>query len=359
MVPRGAQLATGIGPGRQTWTPASFKSSGKGYACHASQPGRASQSSREAGARASPCLPIPEGPLKRAPYIGRCETSRCGTKNVVVTGATTHCHVAKFADPISIKAVSHGEVEWRLDHRRYLIHSDSLLLLPDGDEYSLTIDSVQPSRGFCVLFRRGLVEECWRAAVSKHETLLNEPHDIRPLPFRRRLESRTGPLGRALDALAAAVAAKASADTVGWLFEALGERAAESVCEQRRERYRLTAIRPATRLEIHRRLELAREAMEENLASPWTLVTMARAAMMSPHHFHRCFHLAFGETPRSWLSRRRRAERAMALLRGTSRPIIEICLAVGYASSSSFSASFAARYGTPPSQVGRRRRALR
>jgi AraC-like DNA-binding protein len=239
---------------------------------------------------ASPCLPIPEGPLEQAPYIGRCETSRCGTKNVVVTGATTHCHVAKFADPLSIKAVSHGEVEWRLDHRRYLIHSDSL--------------------------------------------------------------------GRALDALAAAVSAKASADTVGWLFEALGERAAESVCEQRRERYRLTAIRPATRLEIHRRLELAREAIEENLASPWTLVTMARAAMMSPHHFHRCFHLAFGETPRSWLSRRR-AERAMALLRGTSRPIIEICLAVGYASSSSFSASFAARYGTPPSQVGRRRRALR
>jgi AraC family transcriptional regulator len=249
-------------------------------------------------------------------------------------------------------------VEWRLDHRRYLIQPDTLLLLPDGDEYSLTIDSVQPSRGFCVLFGRGLVEECWRAAVSKHETLLDAPHDSRPLPFRRRLESRTGPLGRALDALAAAVAAKASPDTVGWLFEALGERAAQSVCEQRRERHRLTALRAATRLEIHRRLDLARDAIEDNLASPWTLVTMARAAMMAPHHFHRCFHVAFGETPRGWLSRRR-AERAMALLRSTSRPIIEVCLAVGYASASSFSASFAARYGTPPSQVARPPRALR
>jgi transcriptional regulator GlxA family with amidase domain len=154
------------------------------------------------------------------------------------------------------------------------------------------------------------------------------------------------------DPLAAAVDAKTSADTVGWLFEALGERVAESVCEQRREHFRLTAVRPTTRLEIHRRLDRAREAIEDDLAAPWTLVTMAQAAMMAPHHFHRCFRVVFGETPRGWLARRR-AERAMALLRSTRRPVLEICLAVGYTSASSFSASFAARYGTPPSHVAR------
>jgi AraC family transcriptional regulator len=292
--------------------------------------------------------------LQQAPYIGRCETSRCGTKNVVLTGATTHCHVPKFADPLSIKAVCHGEVEWRLDRRRYLIHADTLLLLPDGDEYSLTIDSSEPSRGFNVLFRRGLVEDCWRCAVTRHEALLDAPDEVAPLSFPRRLESRCGPLGRALDALAAAVAIKAPADEVGWLFEALGARAAEAVCEQRRERRRLPATKPATRLEIHRRLGLAREAIEDDLASPWTLVSMARAAMMAPHHFHRCFRVAFGETPRDWLARRR-AERAMALLRSTTRSIIEVCLAVGCASASSFSASFATRYGTPPSRVTRPR----
>jgi AraC family transcriptional regulator len=276
---------------------------------------------------------------------------------MVVTGSGTFCHIANFADPISIKAVSYGEVEWRLDRRRYLIKPDTLLLLPDGDEYSLTIDSVEPSRGFCAVFRRGLVEECWRAAVSKQETLLDAPYDTRPLPFRRRLESRTGPLGRAVDALAAAVAANASADTLGWLFESLGERAAESVSEEQRETCRPTAIRPATRLEIQRRLHLARQAIEDDLAAPWTLVTMGRAAMMAPHHFHRCFHMVFGETPRGWLARRR-AERAMAMLRTTSRSVIEICLGVGCLSASSFSSSFAARYGMPPSRVARPRRSL-
>jgi len=159
------------------------------------------------------------------------------------------------------------------------------------------------------------------------------------------------------NSLAAAVAARPSPDTVSWLFEALGERAAESVCEQRRERRRLTAVRPATRLEIHRRLDRARAAVEDDLALPWTLVTMAQVALMAPHHFHRCFRMAFRETPRGWLARRR-AERAMALLRSSRRSVLEICVAVGYASASSFSASFAARYGIPPSQIARPTRVL-
>jgi AraC family transcriptional regulator len=290
--------------------------------------------------------------LASAPYIGTCEESRGGQKTVVLTGMSRHCHVPCFADPISIKAVAFGEVEWRLDRLRYRIHPDTLLLLPDGDEYALTIDSVQPSRGFCVLFRRGLVEESWRATMGKQENLLDLPDDIRPLPFRRGLESRSAPLGRALDALAAAVDRNAPADTVDWLFENLGAKAAESVCEQRCEGYRLSAIRASTRSEIQRRLALAREAIEGDLAAPWTLVRMARAATMAPHHFHRCFRMVYRETPRQWLARRR-AERAMALLRHTRRSVTEICVAVGYASTSSFTGSFATRFGLTPSQVER------
>jgi hypothetical protein len=85
--------------------------------------------------------------VEQEPYIGRCKISRGGTRNVVLTGATTHCHVTRFSDPISIKTACYGEVEWRLEGRRYRIHADTLLLLPDGDEYALTIDSAQPSRG--------------------------------------------------------------------------------------------------------------------------------------------------------------------------------------------------------------------
>lgn len=67
-------------------------------------------------------------PLRSPPYIGRCATSRDGARNLVLTSAGTHCHVPKFADPLSVKAVIHGEVEWRFGSRRYLIRPDTLLL---------------------------------------------------------------------------------------------------------------------------------------------------------------------------------------------------------------------------------------
>jgi AraC-like DNA-binding protein len=219
--------------------------------------------------------------------------SSFGPENLILTGANTRHHVASFAGPIAIKAVSYGDVEWRLEGQRYLIRPDTLLLLPDGDEYSMTIN------------------------------------------------------------LAAAVLAKESPDQLSWLFEALGACAADAVAEGRRELCRLSALRQSTRIEILRRLNAAREAVEENLAAPWTLMAMAREATMAPHHFHHCFREAFREAPRGWLSRRR-AERAMALLRTTSKSVTDICLAVGYASMGSFSSSFARRFGIAPSRVERR-----
>jgi AraC family transcriptional regulator len=290
--------------------------------------------------------------LERAPQIGKAALTSFGPENLILTGANTQHHVASFAGPVAIKAVSHGEVEWRLEGHRYLIRPDTLLLLPDGDEYEMTIDSQEPSRTFCPVFRRGLVEDSWRVAVSSNELLLDAPNETTALGFRRRLVSRSGPLGRVLNALAAAVIAEESPNRLSWLFEALGASAADAVAEGRRETGRLSALRLATRCEIHRRLTIAREAIEDNLAAPWTLVSMAREATMAPHHFHRCFHDAFTETPRGWLSRRR-AERALALLRTTSRSVTDICFAVGCSSVGSFGISFARRFGIAPSRVSR------
>ena len=291
--------------------------------------------------------------MERVPRIGNASLSSFGPENLILTGANTRHHVASFAGPIAIKAVSYGEVEWRLEGHRYLIRPDTLLLLPDGDEYAMTIDSQEPSRTFCPVFRRGLVEDAWRVAVSTDEQLLDAPNETTAFGFHRRLVSRSGPLGRVVNALAAAVIAKESPDRLSWLFEALGASAADLVMEGRRETARLSAVRLATRCEIHRRLIIAREAIEDNLAARWTLVSMASEATMAPHHFHRCFHDAFKETPRGWLSRRR-AERALALLQTSSRSVTDICFAVGGSSVSSFSFSFSRRFGIAPSRVGRR-----
>jgi AraC-like DNA-binding protein len=95
-------------------------------------------------------------------------------------------------------------------------------------------------------------------------------------------------------------------------------------------------------------LRRARDLMDREYAEPLNVPAMARAALMSPAHFSRKFHEAYGETPYSYLMTRR-VERAKALLRvGTS--VSDTCVAVGASSLGSFSSRFSEIVGVTPSQ---------
>lgn len=93
----------------------------------------------------------------------------------------------------------------------------------------------------------------------------------------------------------------------------------------------------------------ARDTMDRAFAEPLDIPALARVAHVSPAHFSRQFRATFGETPHHYLQRRR-VERAMELLRETDRPITEICLDVGWGSLGTFSRTFAAVVGEPPSR---------
>jgi len=67
-------------------------------------------------------------------------------------------------------------------------------------------------------------------------------------------------------------------------------------------------------LESLAHLRRARDLIDREYARPLDVPTMAGRALMSPAHFSRRFHAAYGETPYSYLMTRR-IERAMALLR--------------------------------------------
>jgi AraC-like DNA-binding protein len=88
--------------------------------------------------------------------------------------------------------------------------------------------------------------------------------------------------------------------------------------------------------------------MDRAFAEPLQLAAFARVAHVSVAHFSRQFRATFGETPHRYLQRRR-VERAMELLRETSRPVTEICFDVGFNSLGTFSRTFRAIVGETPS----------
>jgi transcriptional regulator GlxA family with amidase domain len=107
----------------------------------------------------------------------------------------------------------------------------------------------------------------------------------------------------------------------------------------------------------NRRMLRARDAIDRDFAAPLDVPALARAAHVSPAHFSRTFRRTFGETPHRYLQRRR-IERAMALLRTTTLPVVDVALAVGFSSHGTFSRTFREVVGDSPSGY-RRGRALR
>ena len=87
--------------------------------------------------------------------------------------------------------------------------------------------------------------------------------------------------------------------------------------------------------------------MDRAYAEPLDIPALARIAYVSEAHFIRTFRATFGETPHRYLQRRR-VERAMFLLRSTSRSVTEICLETGFNSLGTFSRTFADIVGESP-----------
>ena len=95
-------------------------------------------------------------------------------------------------------------------------------------------------------------------------------------------------------------------------------------------------------------LRRARDLIDRDYAEPLDLAAMAGEAGYSRFHFARVFTAAYGETPRTYLTRRR-IERAKTLLRTANLSVTEICFLVGFASLGSFSARFRDLVGRSPS----------
>lgn len=97
------------------------------------------------------------------------------------------------------------------------------------------------------------------------------------------------------------------------------------------------------------RVNLAIDHVLARLDEPLRLEDVARAAMLSPFHFHRVFRAMMGETLNEFV-KRLRLERALVRMAQARRPsLTAIALACGFSSSSDFSRCFKQRYGAAPS----------
>jgi AraC-like DNA-binding protein len=280
------------------------------------------------------------------------EPARLGRENAVYSGSSTNYSTTEVEGWLSIKTVLAGAAVWETPERRFTVDQDSYLILNDRHRYTLRMDSPEGSTTFVLFFRRGLVEDVYRFALTPAARLVVDPEaEAAPVEFYERLEPLAGPVGQLLRRFRRRLEReRVSAGESDEWFTRIAEQMVRAHRQADAAAARLPALRPATRQELYRRVSRGRDYLLARPAERVTLQDLAREACLSPYHFHRTFRSAFGCAPHEYLTRQR-LERARRLLLETRRSVTDICFDIGFESLGSFSSLFRCRFGLPPSAL--------
>jgi len=302
-------------------------------------------------------------PNRQAPYLFPAH-ARLGEDNAVLHARARRHSVDHYAGPLSIKTVLAGEVAWIVGGRELVVDRSSFLILNAGERYSMHIDSAAPVETCCAFFAPGFVERVALDAISPVERALAAPERPAPaLPYLSALHGdRERSLAGRVQGLAGRCRGALAPSGTEEDFLLLAAELLDYYAEIREQAARVPALRESTRQELFRRLLAGREYMHSRAGGPASLEAVARAACLSPFHFHRGFTKAFGQTPHAYLTGLRLARARGRIESGAA--VLEACLEAGFSSPSAFSRLFRSWYGEAPSAVrrkfarsGKRRRA--
>ena len=265
----------------------------------------------------------------------------------MLNGRGTRYEVNDYRTTLSLKSVVRGAARYHTPQGHYLLTPDSFLILNDGQRYSLEFEGhggIQ-TETLCPFFQRGFLEQ---AAANVLDDDLDDIDRAAPaLDFCERIYPKTGAVARALADLHTGL--RGPQASTPWLEDrmyALAQSLAGLRLQVRGEAQAFPGLRPATRVELYRRLYRGRDFLLSCYDQPLTVAAAARVAALSPFHFQRMFKLAFGQTPMQFLQETR-LEAARRLLAHTGDEITAICFAVGFESTGSFSWLFRKRFGVP------------
>lgn len=257
-------------------------------------------------------------------------------------------HYCKLdAGMLSIKCMYNGSVLYETPEGRYRVDDSQYLILNDGQAYSM-----QKSRdvlSVCVFFPSQRASAILRSFIEPDDSLLDDPFRQNTVNFFETLQHHGDSVSpymqtiRDMQDVSPIVDATPHEEFLYGLLAAM----LQTQRNIARDAEKLPDARLSTRLELFRRLCIARDYLHASYHEDLTIEHLATVAGLSPYHFIRKFKAAFDKTPHQYL-RQIRLEKARNLLKNSRHSITEICYAVGFHSPGSFSSLFHKQTGVSP-----------
>jgi AraC-like DNA-binding protein len=226
---------------------------------------------------------------------------------------STTASPAAAAPTLVFRTVLQGAASLGWRNRQVRLDEDSWLVLDGRETCSVRLDPDRRTRMLVVVISpddvraalAGEVADASDAADAGNAVLARSAAWPAELAFADNLRSRNGPAGRRLLAIAEGrAAARPDPDERPQRIALVRDACAEERA-LRQWAERIDCVKPATRVQLLRRLLLAADFIASRHDEPISLDEMARAASLSRFHFVRLFSLVHGETPHAFLRRKR------------------------------------------------------
>ena len=266
-----------------------------------------------------------------------------GLDNLILRARARFHSIRDFPGPLSIKTVVKGRANWRHERRNLAVGQDSFLVLSDGQPYSLDIEAREPVHTCCVFFAKGFVEAVHRS-MTRDDL---DAEDSINTEFLSHIHPRDERIFRGLNEIVTRPAPNSL-----WMDEQFVSLAHDLLLlysEVRTRIGRLPGRKPSTREELFRRVSRGRDFIHARAFENTNLAEVARAACLSPYHFHRAFRCAFGVPPHDYLTELRIAQAASFLRTDPGMSVTQVAGAVGFESPTSFAHLFRRHTGVSPS----------
>jgi len=284
--------------------------------------------------------------------------SRFRQQNIIFNALSSKSYCDRHVGCLSIKTVSGGEEWYGVDHRQLAVRPGQFLILNDDQEYSCRIDTSGKVRVQSVFFRKEFVAAVFRDALYSEEASLDVPFDTggEALNFFQTLHDMDPEMEKMLSGLVGAL------DINGYDRTMVDERMVfllhHLIRVQKKEVARagmVSAVKPGTRMEIYRRLCIARDLLHSTYMDMPDLDLIGRTACLSTPQLIRQFKAVFRTTPYQYLTRIRMGHAARMLVEG-AMPVHEITWRCGWENTSAFCRAFKAAYGMQPMEYRELRR---
>jgi len=274
---------------------------------------------------------------------------RFKTHNVVFNTLSSYSFCDDHVGCLSFKTILKGEEWYGVNNRRLAIRPGQFLVLNDEQNYSCKIDTHDKVRGLSVFFQKDFAARVFDDTLKTETELLDNPfyNNNKQPEFFQTLNDTAPELQLQLLTLISQLENNGYDDGAEEQLFFLLRYLISTLKSDTKKIAEVQAIKPSSKIEIYRRLCIAKDFLHSTFTEKPDLKLLSSMACLSVPQLIRQFKSVFKVTPHQYLIRIK-LKQAVDLLKNTDQPIHEITWGSGFENESAFCRAFKSAYGLQP-----------